>query len=221
MHFSSQEGDIPLVGFLEWMVPQDRIFFDLFEELGVTCTRAAELLVLITDDYTDLKNRAHKMEELEHKGDEISHRIYEQLNRTFITPLEPEEINRLTMALDDILDYIEGTTLMMMNYGITDTDAAMKELAQLIFLSVNEIALATKAIRKIKDPSYIEEKCIEVNRLENLADDVTAHAITELFKGADAVTIIKLKDIYQNLESATDKCEDAANVLSDIAIRHS
>ena len=209
------------MGIVEWLVPQDRIFFDLFEELGTTCTQAAGLLVTITDDYTDLKNRAHKMEELEHKGDEISHRIYEQLNRTFITPLEPEEINRLTMALDDILDYIEGTTLMMMNYGITDTDAAMKELAQLIFLSVNEIALAVRAIRKIKDPSYIEEKCIEVNRLENLADDVTAHAITELFKGGDAVTIIKLKDIYQNLESATDKCEDAANVLSDIAIRHS
>jgi uncharacterized protein Yka (UPF0111/DUF47 family) len=209
------------VGIVEWLIPQDRIFFDFFEELGTTCTQAAELLVTITDDYTDIKNRAHKMEELEHRGDEISHRIYEQLNRTFITPLEPEEINRLTMALDDILDYIEGTTLMMMNYGITDADAAMKELAQLVFLSVNEIALAVKAIRKIKDPSYIEEKCIEVNRLENLADDVTAHAIIELFKGADAVTIIKLKDIYQNLESATDKCEDAANVLSDIAIRHS
>jgi uncharacterized protein Yka (UPF0111/DUF47 family) len=209
------------VGLVEWLVPQDRIFFDLFEDLGNTCKQAAELLVTITDDYTDIKNRSHKMEELEHKGDEISHRIYEQLNRTFITPLEPEEINRLAMALDDILDYIEGTTLMMGNYGITEADAAMKELAQLVFLSVSEIALAVKAIRKIKDPSYIEEKCIEVNRLENLADDVTAHAIIELFKGGDAMTIIKLKDIYQNLESATDKCEDAANVLSDIAIRHS
>jgi len=209
------------VGIVEWLVPQDKIFFDLFEELGTACTQAAELLVTITDDYADIKNRSHRMEELEHRGDEISHRIYEQLNRTFITPLESEEINRLTMALDDILDYIEGTTLMMMNYGITDTDAAMKELAQLIFLSVSELALAVKAIRRIKDPSYIEEKCIEVNRLENLADDVTAHAIIELFKGGDAVAIIKLKDIYQNLESATDKCEDAANVLSDIAIRHS
>ena len=209
------------MGIVEWLVPQDKIFFDLFEELGTACTQAAELLVTITDDYADIKNRSHRMEELEHRGDEISHRIYEQLNRTFITPLESEEINRLTMALDDILDYIEGTTLMMMNYGITDTDAAMKELAQLIFLSVSELALAVKAIRRIKDPSYIEEKCIEVNRLENLADDVTAHAIIELFKGGDAVAIIKLKDIYQNLESATDKCEDAANVLSDIAIRHS
>jgi uncharacterized protein Yka (UPF0111/DUF47 family) len=221
MPFSSLRRTYLPVGLVEWLVPQDRIFFDFFEELGTTCSEAAGLLVTITDDYTDLKNRAHKMEELEHRGDEISHRIYEQLNRTFITPLEPEEINRLTTALDDILDYIEGTTLMMMNYGITDTDAAMKELAQLVFLSVSEIAHAVKAIRKIKDPSYIEEKCIEVNRLENLADEVTALAITELFKGGDAVTIIKLKDIYQNLESATDKCEDAANVLSDIAIRHS
>ena len=209
------------MGIVEWLVPQDKIFFDLFEELGTTCTEAAELLVAITDDYSDVRNRSHRMEELEHRGDEISHRIYEQLNRTFITPLESEETNRLTMALDDILDYIEGTTLMMGNYGFTGADAAMKELAQLIFLSVAEIALAVKAIRRIRDPSYIEEKCIEVNRLENLADDVTAHAIIELFKGGDAVTIIKLKDIYQNLESATDKCEDAANVLSDIAIRHS
>jgi len=209
------------VGIVEWLVPQDKIFFELFEELGGTCTRAAELLVAITDDSADIRDRSRRMEELEHRGDEISHRIYEQLNRTFITPLEPEEINRLTMALDDILDYIEGTTLMMRNYGITEADAAMKELAQLIFLSVTEIALAVKAIRRIKDPSYIEEKCIEVNRLENLADEVTAHAIIDLFKGGDALTIIKLKDIYQNLESATDKCEDAANVLSDIAIRHS
>ncbi len=209
------------MGIVEWLVPQDKIFFELFEELGNTCTQAAELLVAITDDYADIRNRSHRMEELEHRGDEISHRIYEQLNRTFITPLESEEINRLTMALDDILDYIEGTTLMMRNYGITEADAAMKELAQLIFLSVSEIALAVKAIRKIKDPSYIEEKCIEVNRLENLADEVTAHAIIDLFKGGDAMTVIKLKDIYQNLESATDKCEDAANVLSDIAIRHS
>jgi uncharacterized protein Yka (UPF0111/DUF47 family) len=208
------------VGIVEWLIPRDRIFFDLFEELADTCTKAADLLVTITDDYTDVKNRCHKMEELEHRGDEISHRIYEQMNRTFITPLEPDEMNRLTMALDDILDYIEGTTQMMMSYGITDTDASMKELAKLILLSVTEIGLAVQAIRKIKDPSYIEEKCIEVNRLENLADDVLAHAITDLFRGADAVTIIKLKDIYENLEMATDKCEDAANVLSDIAIKH-
>lgn len=96
----------------------------------------------------------------------------------------------------------------------------MVQLAKLIRLSVIEIEKAVNGIRSIKDPGLIEDRCIEVNRLENVADGVLAHAIMDLFKTNDAVTIIKLKDIYENLEIATDKCEDVANVLSDIAIRH-
>ncbi|MDD1646838.1 MAG: DUF47 family protein [Methanomicrobiales archaeon] len=186
-----------------------------------TLKEASDLLVTITEDYNDIKNRIHKMEQLEHSGDEITHRIFEHLNRSFITPLEPEEIIRLTSALDDILDYIEGTTLTMRNYAIREADAPMKELAKLIQLCAGELQQAIRGIRTIKDPGSIEQRCIEINRLENLADDVLAHAITDLFKGGDAITIIKYKDIYQMLEMATDKCEDAANVLSDIAIRHS
>ena len=97
----------------------------------------------------------------------------------------------------------------------------MIELAKLIHMSTIEIEGAVKGIRSIKDPRYVEERCIEVNRLENLADDVLAHAVTELFRIDNAITIIKLKDIYEHLETATDNCEDVANVLSDIAIRHS
>ena len=115
------------VGIVEWLVPQDRIFFDLFEDLGTACTQAAELLVTITDDYTDIKNRATRWRSSSTGGTRSPTGSTSRLNRTFITPLEPEEMNRLTMALDDILDYIEGTTLMMMNYGITDADASMKE----------------------------------------------------------------------------------------------
>ena len=209
------------MGLVEWLVPQDRIFFDLFEELGTTCQQAAELLVTITDNYTDIKNRAHKMEELEHRGDEISHRIYEQLNRTFITPLDPEEISKLASALDDVMDNIDSSAEKMFYYGIDNTDSHMVELSKLIHLSTVEIEGAVKGIRSIKDPRYVEERCIEVNRLENLADDVLAHAVTDLFRTNDAIAIIKLKDIYENLETATDYCEDVANVLSDIAIRHS
>ena len=97
----------------------------------------------------------------------------------------------------------------------------MIELAKLIHMSSVEIEGAVRGIRSIKDPRYVEERCIEVNRLENLADDVLAHAVTELFKTTDAIAIIKFKDIYEHLETATDYCEDVANVLSDIAIRHS
>jgi uncharacterized protein Yka (UPF0111/DUF47 family) len=108
----------------------------------------------------------------------------------------------------------------MYSYGITETDNSMVELAKLVQLSVIEIEKAVNGIRTIKNPTQIEERCIEVNRLENIADNVLGRAIMDLFKTKDAITIIKLKDIYENLEIATDKCEDAANVLSDIAIRH-
>jgi len=127
----------------------------------------------------------------------------------------------LASTLDEVLDYIDGSAEKMFYYNINNTDSHMIELAKIIHMSTVEIEGAVKGIRSIKDPRYIEERCIEVNRLENLADDVLADAVTDLFKTTDAIQIIKLKDIYENLETATDDCEDVANVLSDIAIRHS
>ncbi|PKL61418.1 MAG: DUF47 domain-containing protein [Methanomicrobiales archaeon HGW-Methanomicrobiales-2] len=209
------------MGIKEWVIPQDKIFFDLFDRMARTVVSAADLLVEFVENFENVKEQCHRMKQIEHQGDEITHEIYEQLNLTFITPLEPEEISRLASALDDILDYIDGSAQQMYSYGITGTDDSMIELAKLIQLSVIEIEKAVNNIRSVKNPSLIEERCIEVNRLENVADNVLSHAIMDLFKTNDAITIIKLKDIYENLEMATDKCEDVANVLSDIAIRHS
>jgi hypothetical protein len=182
---------------------------------------AAQKLVDLTENFTSVKEKRQGIEALEHKGDQITHNIYEQLNRTFITPLEPEEISRLASTLDEVLDYIDGAAEKMLYYGIEATDVHMVELAKLIHMQSIEIEAAVRGIRKLKDPRAIEERCIEVNRLENLADDVLAHAVTDLFRTQHAITIIKLKDIYEALEQATDDCEDVANVLSDIAIRHS
>jgi uncharacterized protein Yka (UPF0111/DUF47 family) len=209
------------VGLKEWLIPQDKLFFDLFDRLSAVVVLASYRIVDLVDNYTDVKTKVDQLELLEHEGDKITHEIYEQLNRTFITPLEPEDISKLASALDDILDYIEGTAQRMYNYGITETDAYMVELAKLIQLSVVELEDAVKGIRTMKNPHQIENRCIEVNRLENLADDILAHATKDLFKTEDPIAIIKRKDIYEYLEIATDKCEDAANVLSDIAIRHS
>jgi predicted phosphate transport protein (TIGR00153 family) len=209
------------MGFKEWFIPQDKIFFDLFEQQAAVVTEAAQKLVNLTEDFTNVKEKRHEIEHLEHRGDQITHDIYEQLNRTFITPLEPEEISRLASTLDEVLDYIDGATEKMFYYGIEATDAHMVELSKLIHMQTTELEGAVKGIRSIKNPKFIEQSCIEVNRLENLADDVLAHAVTDLFRTQHAVTIIKLKDIYEHLEQATDYCEDVANVLSDIAIRHS
>jgi hypothetical protein len=209
------------MGLRELLIPQDKVFFDLFEKQAGIVKEAAWQLVALTEDYTNVKEKRHAIEKLEHKGDLLTHDIYHQLNTTFITPLDPEEISRLASTMDDVLDYIDGATEKMQYYGIESADAHMIELAKLIHMCTIEIESAVKGIRSIKDPRYIEERCIEVNRLENLADDVLAHAITDLFKSDNAITIIKFKDIYEHLETATDRCEDVVNVLSDIAIRHS
>jgi len=209
------------MGLRELLIPQDKVFFEMFERQAATVREAAYQLVVLSEDFTNVKEKRHAIELLEHQGDQITHGIYEQLNSTFITPIDPEEISRLASTLDDVLDYIDGSSEKMQYYGIENTDSHMVELAKLIHLSTIEIEGAVKGIRSIKDPRYIEERCIEVNRLENLADDVLAQAVTDLFKTNDAVAIIKYKDIYENLETATDYCEDVANVLSDIAIRHS
>jgi predicted phosphate transport protein (TIGR00153 family) len=209
------------MGLRELLIPHDKIYFDLFEKQAGVLKEAAWQLVALTEDFTNVKEKRHEMEKLEHKGDQITHDIYKQLNTSFITPIDPEEISRLASSLDEVLDYIDGATEKMYYYNIGATDAHMIELAKLIHMSTSEIESAVKGIRSIKDPRYIEERCIEVNRLENLADDVLAHAVTDLFKTNDAITIIKFKDIYEHLETATDYCEDVANVLSDIAIRHS
>ena len=209
------------MGLRELLIPHDKIYFDMFEKQAGVMKEAAWQLVALTEDFTNVKEKRHEIEKLEHKGDQITHDIYKQLNTSFITPLDPVEISLLASTLDEILDYIDGATEKMYYYNIGATDSHMIELAKLIHMSTSEIESAVKGIRSIKDPRYIEERCIEVNRLENLADDVLAHAVTDLFKTNDAITIIKLKDIYEHLETATDYCEDVANVLSDIAIRHS
>jgi hypothetical protein len=209
------------MGIKEFLLPKDAIFSDLFERQAGLLKEAALQLVFMTEDFTNVNEKRHAIEKLEQKGDQITHDIYEQLNRTFITPLDPEEISHLASTLDNVLDYIDDSAEKMFLYTIANTNSHMIELAKLIHMSTIEIESAVKHIRSIKDPRYIEERCIEVNRLENLADDVLANAVTDLFKTNDAITIIKLKDIYENLEIATDYCEDVANVLSNIAIRHS
>lgn len=209
------------MGIKEWVVPQDRIFFDLLAQQATVVLKASEELVTLVETNEDIPSRIRKIKDLEHEGDKITHEIYERLNVTFITPLEPQEISHLASALDDILDYIDGSARKMGYYQITESDAHMREFAKLIQLSVTELQEAVTKIRKIKDPQSIEARCIEVNRLENVADEVLAHAIIDIFNTQDPIRILKFKDIYDWLELATDKCEDAANVLSDIAIRHS
>jgi uncharacterized protein Yka (UPF0111/DUF47 family) len=191
--------------------PKSTIFYDLFEQLAGAVMKGADELVALTENHEDIGSAARNIKAIE---------IYEELNVALITPFPPQEIVRLASSLDDILDYIDGTTRKMEYYKIKEADSHMRELAKLIQLSVRELVEAVMHIRLMKNPRYVEKRCIEINRLENIADEALALALTDLFETHDAINIIKLKDVYEWLELATDKCEDAANVLSDIAIRH-
>jgi uncharacterized protein Yka (UPF0111/DUF47 family) len=202
------------------LFPKSTIFYDQLEQLAKVVARGAEELDDICQNNKDIDLRAHAIKEIEHEGDDITHAIYENLNTALITPLKPQDIRQLTSALDDVLDYIDGATRKMVYYGISETDAPIRELAKIILLSARELSEAIVHIRLMQNPKYVEKKCIEVNRLENLADEVLALALTDLFKTNDAIKIIKYKDVYEWLELATDKCEDVADVLSDIAVRY-
>lgn len=208
------------MGLRQWFTPPDREFFNLLEQQAAVVTEAGHLLVDLTRDFTNVKQKRHAIELLEHKGDDLTHEIFERLNRSGHPPLAVTEISALTSSLDEVLDYIDGSAEKMLYYNIESPDVFIIELAKLIHLSAVEIEGAVKGIRSIRDPNYIRERCIEINRLENVADDVLAEAITNLFRTNDPMTVIKLKDIYEWLEIATDECEDVADVLSDIAFRH-
>jgi uncharacterized protein Yka (UPF0111/DUF47 family) len=208
------------MSFLQRFIPEDKVFFDLFEQQAAIVSDAGHKLVSLSKDFTDVNQKRKEIELLEQQGDDITHAIFERLNRTKNPPLSPAEISSLASSLDEVLDYIDGSVEKMVYYGIDSSDTYMIELAKLIHLSTVEIEAAVKNIRSIKDPSFIRDRCIEINRLENLADDVLAAAITSLFKTNDPMTIIKMKDVYDWLEIATDKCEDVADVLSDIAFHH-
>jgi uncharacterized protein Yka (UPF0111/DUF47 family) len=208
------------MGLRKWFTPPDREFFNLLEQQAAVVTEAGHLLVDLTKDFSNVKQKRHAIELLEHKGDDLTHAIFERLNRSGNPPLAATEISALTSSLDEVLDYIDGSAEKMLYYNIESTDVFIIELAKLIHLSAVEIEGAVKGIRSIRDPNYVRERCIEINRLENVADDVLAEAITGLFRTNDPMSVIKLKDIYEWLEIATDECEDVADVLSDIAFRH-
>jgi len=203
------------------IMPPDNVYFDLLEQQAAIVTEAACQLLDLTKNYTNIKKKHEEIDALEQKGDQITHEIHEKLNKKIRAPYDTDEISRLASTLDEVLDYIDGSIERMLYYGIQSSDRHMIELAKLTHLSTVEIEAAVKSLRSMEDPRFIEERCIEVNRLENLADDELSKAMVELFKTDNTLTIIKLKDVYDYLEMATDYCEDVADVLSDIAIRHS
>jgi len=209
------------MGFKEWIIPQEKHFFDMLEEQADIVLEGAESLLDMVKNFNNVAEKRDRIKDIEHKGDEMVHTIAEALTRTFVTPIDQEDISKLTSRLDDILDYIEAASHRLWSYEIKSIPPDMVKLTEVILTSSKEVNHAVKDLRNFKKKNEILNHCIEINRLENTGDDITHVAVAELFKKHDAVDIIKLKEIYEYLEEATDKCEDAADVIKDVFMKNS
>ena len=203
-------------------VPKDVGFYDLFEQETANIVIAAEKLVELFDNYEDVEAKAQELKRLEHEGDVITHKIIARLHRTFVTPIDREDITQLVNSMDDIMDFIEAAGRTAFLYGITEPTERSRELARIVLKMARKLNEVVPRLRRRDQYTWILKQCVEINTLENEADDVQHTALAELFEVCQLNTcdVIKWREIYDHLESATDRGEDVANVLEGIVLKH-
>ncbi|OLD11600.1 MAG: hypothetical protein AUI93_04350 [Crenarchaeota archaeon 13_1_40CM_3_52_10] len=208
------------MGLRELLIPREKIFFQLLEEESKNVLAGAIAFSELIQNFDHLADKRDKIKNIEHHGDEIVHSIYDRLVKTFITPIDREDISKLASLYDDVLDYIYAAVNRLFLYEVDSPTEPMRRFADLVLKSVREIDFAFASIQKIK-ASEIETRCNEVDTLENEADVVLNESVAALFKTNDAISIIKFKEVYELMETITDKCEDVVQVIRDIILEYS
>lgn len=200
------------------LIPKDTSFFQMFSAMSENLIVGARMLVDLFADYTDVEKKIDEVHRVESQGDELTHAILTKLNQTFITPFDREDIHQLASSLDDVLDFVNATGSRLVMYRITNPPPAAAELAKIILLQSQELQKAVSLMQKNSD---ILAHCVEINRLENEADQVSQRGIAQLFDSEkDPINLIKIKELLEFLERATDKAEDAANVLETVVLKN-
>jgi hypothetical protein len=201
-------------------LPKEEKFFDLFDEGAKNLVKTTEVFAELVEKWDDVPARARHIKELEHYGDEITHRIVALLHSTFVTPIDREDIAHLAEHIDDVLDCIEDAATCMSIYEVERPTVRAHELAKILVKITAEVGVAIPKLRNRNELHKLPASCIEINRLENEADAVARSALAELFRDKlDTADIIKWREIYQYMETATDRCEDIANVLEGVMIK--
>lgn len=203
-------------------LPRDERFYEFFESSVKKVVEGAVQLEDLIRDFRDVSLKAKKIKDTEHEGDVITHDTIEMLNRTFVTPLDREDIHNLISSLDDVLDYIEACAERLSLFKIGKTTEEAMLLVGVLVKTVQELEQAVFKLRGLKGADSIMKNCIEINRLENEGDYVCRAAVAKLFEPENnPLEVIKWKEIYETMETATDRCEDVANLLEEIALKHS
>lgn len=218
-----QNTDMGLNNFGKMFMPKNKIFYSLFEDVADTVHEMGKTLlkVVAEPDYDKRAPIIKQLEDLEHRNDENTHKIFTELGRNFITPFDREDIHYLASSLDDIADYIYSSAKKINFYNVNPNDTGIKKLADLVEQGTIEIKKAVYGLRDMKQLRTMTEAFIKINSIENQADDVFDMSIERLFQQEnDFKEVIKKREIYQALETATDKCEDSANVIESIIIKY-
>ncbi len=203
------------------LIPRSGRFYELFDQSARNLVVASEALTDLLEHFENVDTKTAHLKDLEHEGDEITHEIYLQVHKTFVTPFDREDIAALAQRMDDVMDYIEGASTAIRTYGITQPTSAARGLADLIRLQCIQLEKAISVLRHKGRLKSILEQLKEINRLENEADSLFLNSMAELFRGEmNTVDIIKWRDIYDQLEQATDSAEQVAYILEAIVLKH-
>jgi uncharacterized protein len=206
---------------LEKLMPRQVEFFDFFDRQAEKIIEGCKGLTDLLENFVEVVDKAKRLKAIEHEGDLITHQCIEMLHKTFITPLDREDIHRLISKMDDILDLTEAVSQRLSIYEITSIPAEAKQLGNVLIASAERVSKAVHGLRDMKNAPQILVECIEINRLENEADTLLRTAVGNLFKREkDPLTVMKWKELFETLEEATDICEDVANIVEGIVLEH-
>ena len=208
------------MGILSWLVPQEKHFFDMIEKQSENVLVGVDALVDMLEHYENIDKKREKIKQIENDGDKMVHDIFSELNKTFITPIDREDISKLVSSLDDILDNLEAVAERLVLYEIKKPPIYMLEFARTLRKTTYNVNEGITLLRNFKEATQIRTFCKEVNTLENEGDALLRKATAELFTKKDPVEIIKIKELYEDMEAAIDRCEDVADVIGDILVKY-
>jgi predicted phosphate transport protein (TIGR00153 family) len=202
-------------------LPRETSFFDFFEQhAGLTIEGTKEFLSMVTTG-ANIATKCRRISDIEHETDTITHRCVEALHKTFITPIDRDSIHRLITRMDDIMDYVEAAAERIELYELVKMTNDCRDLADVLHRSAMQVEVAIRGLRTLKDPAATLKLCIDINRLENEADAILRRSVARLFKDEkDPIVVFKWKEIYENLEDASDRCEDVANIIEGVILEH-
>ena len=208
-------------GWLSWVRANDKTIIDILENQGANLVTATSSLVDLLTHFDALMERGSKIKDLEHEGDKITHNLFAITSQTFVTPLDREDISRLTTGIDQIVNYVDESADKLIMFKIKEPTPYMIELAKILLSASQEIYLLMKRLRKFKNANDLVGHCRTIRKYEHEGDTIYRNAIAELFEtNTNAVEIIKLKDVYENLEASIDRCQDTADIVEDIALKY-